>query len=720
MRRLVFALLLGLVVLPLPVHAQGSVTLTVCNSGTVDIEVFVSGTGTPIRPTTCVAVAQATGAAQPSHVGIAFTDSRGQWGAARRFDGVPYMGVKDLPAATKLAMRISGEPVPSPLNVLSLATRSETVRHGNANVSLPMQLLFQPKFPECRNVATGGGATFGNTTVIERATVCEELGYTLTVEAYPDSREISLGALPVGGFFSDGTLGATIIHEQSEVNWAQEEAARKEREGQPVNWSDLLPALRSVRYPRPTIRDVLPRYIAIRGTVASVEVDDTTQFAVVTFREAPPVPNYTRYKMCTGRLDILQERFGADFRTSMVGKPIEVRGNPGGDCNREIGINVLLAHYVRPVPSALFAADVRVWVPPPAAPPPPPPTPAEVEANNAANAMSMANVAYSQVELRAKGRLSAACGAQHETVIAANPGNRVAIDNEYFACRGAVNANARAEAQRGALCAQQIVGGDLERMNRDLDGTWQKIYDCAAASAPTPVAAAVPPPVTPAPAVVLPTPGSRLAVTPTARAGALPIASISPEWVGRSVIATGTVARVETIRGVEHVYFEGAGEKYVLCIREGMPMQHPSELVGKTLELSVRIDRACLDRRVTIGATELRQPTQLKIVGDSPAAAPAAAPPAPAPARVTEPVPTTTTGADGAAVRAKAVQEQQQRAAQERLAAQQKSAQEAKQRAQACMQELFKAHPDGGRSDPAGFQTGLLACAQIQQAGSAK
>ena len=35
--------------------------------------------------------------------------------------------------------------------------------------------------------------------------------------------------------------------------------------------------------------------------------------------------------------------------------------------------------------------------------------------------------------------------------------------------------------------------------------------------------------VTPAPAVAIPTPGSRLTVTPTARAGALPIASITAQ-----------------------------------------------------------------------------------------------------------------------------------------------------------------------------------------------
>ena len=67
------------------------------------------------------------------------------------------------------------------------------------------------------------------------------------------------------------------------------------------------------------------------------------------------------------------------------------------------------------------------------------------------------------------------------------------------------------------------------------------------------------------------------------------------------MVATGKVARVEAIRGVNHVYFEGANLKYVLCIRANMPgMQHPSELVGKILELSVGYDLECMDRRVTI------------------------------------------------------------------------------------------------------------------------
>ena len=167
MRRLLFALLFGLV--PLPLHAQ-SVTLSVCNVGKVDIDVFVSLSNSHIRPATCAVVAKSAGAMEPAYVGLAFADSRGQWGAARRFDGVPYMGVKGLPLVTRLATTFGGEKVPPPANVLTQATRTETVRRGNANVSLPMQLLLQPRFPECRNVSTGGGATLGNTRVIERTT----------------------------------------------------------------------------------------------------------------------------------------------------------------------------------------------------------------------------------------------------------------------------------------------------------------------------------------------------------------------------------------------------------------------------------------------------------------------------------------------------------------------------------------------------------------------
>ena len=78
MRRLVFALLLGLVFVPFPLHAQ-TVTLTVCNMGKVDIDVFVSQAGTHIRPATCTVVAASSGAMEPAYVGLAFADARASW-----------------------------------------------------------------------------------------------------------------------------------------------------------------------------------------------------------------------------------------------------------------------------------------------------------------------------------------------------------------------------------------------------------------------------------------------------------------------------------------------------------------------------------------------------------------------------------------------------------------------------------------------------------------
>jgi hypothetical protein len=85
------------------------------------------------------------------------------------------------------------------------------------------------------------------------------------------------------------------------------------------------------------------------------------------------------------------------------------------------------------------------------------------------------------------------------------------------------------------------------------------------------------------------------------------------------VIATGTVARVETIGGFEHLYFQGAGETLVVCFTQGLGgLKNASELVGRTVEFSARIDGpvSCLDQRV-VGAAELRQLTQLRLIGDS-------------------------------------------------------------------------------------------------------
>jgi hypothetical protein len=251
MRQFVVALLFALVLAPLPLRAQ-SVTLDVCDTGTVDIDVFVSRAGavssSHIRPSTCAAVAKSAGGGMEAAVlGIAFTDSRGQWGAARRFDKVPGLGIRELPLATRLAMSAAGVPVPRSPDILTTTNRTASVRHGNATVTLPMQLLFQPPGPECRSVGTGNSTTTRTgrteTTIIEKTTTCEDVVYTLTVEPFADSREASLGRLDTGGFFSDGPLGTTIVHENAEMDWAEAAAERKLREApQPITWNDLLPA----------------------------------------------------------------------------------------------------------------------------------------------------------------------------------------------------------------------------------------------------------------------------------------------------------------------------------------------------------------------------------------------------------------------------------------------------------------------------------------------
>lgn len=497
MSRLILVLLFGLALTPLAAHAQ-SVTLDVCDTGTIDVDVFVSRAGSVsnshIRPSTCVAVAKtAGGGMQPAYLGLAFTDSRGQWGAARRFDRVPSMGVRGLPLATRLAMSARSEPLPRSPEILTGANSNATVRHGNANVSLPLQLLFQPPNPECRTVPTGNSSTSTvggrQTTTVEVTNSCEDVVYTLTVEPYADSREASLGRLDTGGFFSDGPLGTTIIHENSEVNWAEVAAERKLRDApQPVRWNDLVTALKRAESGERLSsgeRFALPPYVTVRGTVSAVEirqhpVDANTSIPVaeINFRESPPTAGrqYPEFNVCTERLDILQDLFGADFRTGMIGKPIEVQGRADGLCWGQLGeIQIYLARQVRPVQSAQFDASTRAWVPPaPYLPARPAPTRADVDAAVAEGAKAAAYFIQSQ----AGSRLRAACVEQSDKARAANPGNQETINQEYFACMRRVDADAQKEGQKADGCARELLKDNPQRMGRDPEGFYKALEVC--------------------------------------------------------------------------------------------------------------------------------------------------------------------------------------------------------------------------------------------------
>ena len=78
--------------LPLRAQVQGSDSLKVCNLGQVDVDVIVAKQGqagvTKVAPKVCMTVYHEPNGV-PANVGLAFTDSRGQWGPTRRTDLLP-------------------------------------------------------------------------------------------------------------------------------------------------------------------------------------------------------------------------------------------------------------------------------------------------------------------------------------------------------------------------------------------------------------------------------------------------------------------------------------------------------------------------------------------------------------------------------------------------------------------------------------------------------
>jgi hypothetical protein len=406
---------------------------------------------------------------------------------------------------------------------------------------VPLQLLFQPAFPECEKVPTGGGAVVGNTTIVEVTNVCEDLGYTLTVETHLDSHEISLESRSTSGILSTNN-GRVTFSEQPEIDWAEEEAKRKAHEQPvPVKWSDLLSTLRNPVYPPQSgkLREALPGYFVVRGTVAGVEVlqhpvGPTTNIPVahINFRESPAVPHWrpdsrptSEFNVCTERLDILEEKFGADFRTSMIGKTIEAHGEPyGEECyGQRASFQIYLGRQIRPVPSAVFAADARVWVPPAVVVPPPP------------RLLTIDELAGNIVEAALKSsyqdnhqKLDAACRDQTNKAHKANPANFEAINKEYMACLAAIDGKMAAmpapqrSAEKAKPCAQQLLKAYPDGDRVDPYGFQNGLRACVQAylGNPAPVG-------TPAAAPV-PRPSAPSAAAPAPRAAPIPSTIAAP------------------------------------------------------------------------------------------------------------------------------------------------------------------------------------------------
>ena len=413
-------LLLGLFQAPLPLRAQGSVSLSVCNAGKVDVDVILSQRGkvsqSHIRPADCAPVALAAGAMESAYVGIALVDSRGQWGAAKRLDLLPALGD----------------------GVLSRANEKVPVPRGNSSVSLAIQLLFRPRVPTCTSPDLRYSEVANlpiNATGAERAaaqrdddsnrrnqqTVCDTLDYTLNVEGFADTDEITFkpecdpcdekseaqltpeqraarqreadSANQLIGTLSGLGPGA-ILRSALETEGPDAEQKRKARESRlsptrRMDWSDLLTTLRK---PGTKIWEKgIPRYLIIRGTVSGVEVskdaDEPIEWANIAFRESPITdvgPNrrpYSEFNVCTSDQGILRDVFGPDFLTSMIGKAIQVEGETQGAFCRGLSgsIRITLAHQVRPVKSVQFEpGSAPRFVPPPTQPVAPAPSSADI------------------------------------------------------------------------------------------------------------------------------------------------------------------------------------------------------------------------------------------------------------------------------------------------------------------------------------------------------
>jgi len=362
-------LLLVLILVPASIaqaqSAAGGVALRVCNAGKVDIDVFVAQSGkvssAHIGAADCASVAKSAGSMGLAYVGLAFVDARGQWGAARRQDLLPDFGIGALPG----------------IGVLSRANQSVPVRHGNTTVSLPMQLLFQPRVPKCTTYRLPLNATPAEVSEARRLnltqTTCETLNYALNVVAYPDSREITFNNFcepcdkkaqaritpgeraarqqrseavnqEIGNLEATGPLGALLMGNVVKLGkqQAQEEERKREQERrqqrpesyQRMNWNDMNLALAHVRGSGGQPPE-MPQYLIIRGTVSRVDVSPpgaSEHWVDVYFRESSEQAStsfetsYGAFNVCASDAGIFEDMFGPDFRSRMIGQVLEVQG----------------------------------------------------------------------------------------------------------------------------------------------------------------------------------------------------------------------------------------------------------------------------------------------------------------------------------------------------------------------------------------------------------
>lgn len=337
--------------------------LDICNAGQPAIDAVVAKHGRAtlfhIPPAQCAHVYEDT--AGPASVGFAFTDSRGQWGPASR--------VEWRAPSSEIWGKGGGEKL--------------SVRHGDANVDVPAQMLFHPPRAICdTRINTSSQVPIGATT---STTFCESNNYDLNAVAYPETREVTFEkkcyACPPTSSPGEGAQSRANAQQTTAtmskisplaggimagvIANAQDRGLKESLEGPPeyrlMSWDELNRA--PAWQPGGGRPRQMPPYLTMRGTVSRVEVrpapsgiNETGPWVNVYFRESTEQAtgafgtSYGAFNVCTFGTEIFEGMFGPDFRTRMNGQVLEVQGEYGNGCMGWKGsIRIELAHQVRKI-----------------------------------------------------------------------------------------------------------------------------------------------------------------------------------------------------------------------------------------------------------------------------------------------------------------------------------------------------------------------------------
>lgn len=425
--RMVPALLLTLVVC-LPMLADGT-AVGACNGGKANVDVYLVTGGKTytklVKPAECVDLAQADGQMGPATIGFGFTDPKGQYVGAKRFDRVPdWNGPLDAQVG-----------VPT---VLKAAHTTLTVKHGAASVTIPGLLAFQAQPQQCYQPPPTGSATSQlpiNATRAQRAQaamidsqfrnsgsekpICHYPGYSVVVSPYPDTHEVALdeecyaceaaeqaklspeqrakdeenqksineglrsllATLNLGG--ADGARMNNMMDEKLKDEEAAPARRREMAKGPySMDWEHLSTFVVSAFSRAKPL--MVNRHIILRGTVSKVvppKPGAEIPRYVLYFKEgstltkAPlDLPGDYFIQQYVGREDafaicavdgaVLSDVFGAGYATSAVGKMVEMEGElNSGTCSAAVGIHVDLAHQVKVVTASTPPTKGQTFVP---------------------------------------------------------------------------------------------------------------------------------------------------------------------------------------------------------------------------------------------------------------------------------------------------------------------------------------------------------------------